>query len=101
MESISTLRSARLPWAANIATLAVVVMATWWSSAQRPAQAPIAQIGTAAQPAQPSQPVTQPANASQRKDGEPIPLRVQAPSTDATLVQASLRTVAYKPGTAN
>lgn len=36
MEKISTPRSPLLPRAANLATLAVVAAATWWSAAQRP-----------------------------------------------------------------
>ena len=36
MENFPTPRRAVLPWAANIATLLVMVSATWWSSAQRP-----------------------------------------------------------------
>jgi len=40
MENFSTHRVALLPRAANLATLAVVVAATWWSSAQRPAEQP-------------------------------------------------------------
>lgn len=39
MEKISTPRSALLPRVANLATLAVVVAATWWSGAQRPGDA--------------------------------------------------------------
>lgn len=101
MESISTKRRARLPWATNLATLAVVVVATWWSGAQRPAQAPIAQINSATQPAENSQPVTQPATSTQRQDNEPVPLRVQAQTMDATVAQASLRNVVYKPAAAH
>lgn len=37
MESFSANCMALLPRAANLATLAVLVSATWWSSAQRPA----------------------------------------------------------------
>ncbi len=36
MENFPTPRFPALPWAANIATLLVMVSATWWSSAQRP-----------------------------------------------------------------
>ena len=43
MENFSTPRAALLPRAANLATLAVVVAATWWSAAQRPpAEDPLA-----------------------------------------------------------
>ena len=37
MENFPTPRRPVLPWAANIATLLVILSATWWSSAQRPA----------------------------------------------------------------
>jgi hypothetical protein len=56
MENFSTRRWAALPRAANLATLVVLVTATWWSSAQRPgeqaAQTPddAAQRATAALP---------------------------------------------------
>jgi len=40
MEKISTPREALLPRATNLLTLTVVVMATWWSGAQRPAAEP-------------------------------------------------------------
>ena len=36
MENFSTPRPALLPRAANLATLAVLACATWWSAAQRP-----------------------------------------------------------------
>ena len=39
MENFSTPRQPLVPWAANVATLAVMVAATWWSSDQRPANA--------------------------------------------------------------
>ena len=43
MEKNSTSRTALLPRTTNLATLAVVVAATWWSGAQRPtAQAELA-----------------------------------------------------------
>jgi hypothetical protein len=53
MENFSTQRAPLLPQAANLATLAVVVAATWWSGSQRPAdtaalnaQAPARQVST-------------------------------------------------------
>ena len=49
MENFSTPRMAVLPRATNLATLAVVVAATWWSGAQRPAgPVPMAQASIAA-----------------------------------------------------
>lgn len=96
MESISTNRNTRLPWATNLATLAVVISATWWSGAQRPAQAPVAQVQTIPAPAESVQPVSEPTNTPQRHDSEPLPLRVEAQSVDATVAQASVRTVVYK-----
>lgn len=50
MENFSTTRVALLPRAANLATLVVVVAATWWSGAQRPAAQDTA-VSQAAQPA--------------------------------------------------
>jgi hypothetical protein len=56
MENFSTQRRATVPRAANLSTLVVLLMATWWSNAQRPveqtARAPIAatQGATAALP---------------------------------------------------
>jgi len=58
MENFSTSQVALLPRAANLATLAVVALATWWSGAQRPASQPVlassttATAGTAALPLQ-------------------------------------------------
>lgn len=101
MESISTTHSTRLPWVANLATLAVVITATWWSGAQRPAQAPVAQVQTVPAAAEVNEPVPQPANTTQRKDSEPLPLRVEAQTVDATVAQASLRTVVYKPASSH
>ena len=49
MESFSTDRMALLPRAANVATLAVFVTATWWSSAQRPVEQAAQAPGAAAQ----------------------------------------------------
>jgi hypothetical protein len=41
MEKKSTTPNALLPRAANLATLGVVVAATWWSAAQRPEGQPV------------------------------------------------------------
>ncbi len=51
MENFSTPRQPLLPWVANVATLAVMVAATWWSSGQRPASAVQVSAGVSASPA--------------------------------------------------
>ena len=63
MENFSTTRVALLPRVANLVTLAVVVTATWWSSAQRPPEQThlIATQTAAARPALPKQPAAEPA----------------------------------------
>ena len=93
MESISTPRRSGLPWAANLATLAVVVVTTWWSGAQRPAPASTAQVEQAAQPQPGALPAQQPAHAAQPPAAEPLPLRVKADgvaAAGATVAQATL-----------
>jgi hypothetical protein len=40
MENFSTPHAALVPRIANLATVAVVLAATWWSSAQRPVEQP-------------------------------------------------------------
>ena len=53
MENFSTHQPAVLPRATNLATLAVVVAATWWSGAQRPTgPAPMAQVAVTSAAAQ-------------------------------------------------
>ena len=42
MENFSTPPLASVPRLANVATLAIVLVATWWSGAQRPLATPIA-----------------------------------------------------------
>jgi len=39
MENFSTTHRSLVPWVANIATVAVVLSATWWSNTQRPTTA--------------------------------------------------------------
>lgn len=110
MESFSTTRRSGLPWAANLATLAVVVVTTWWSGAQRPAQEPMAQTEQAVRPGEGTLPTgQQPTTATQQQPAaEPQPLRVKADLTDTTVAQAALggslpaatvRTVGFKPAT--
>lgn len=102
MESISTPRRSGLPWAANLATLTVVVVTTWWSGAQRPAIAPAAQAEQSVQTTPDAAlPSSQPANDSHPQMAEPLPLRVKADGTGATVTRTALvgdviQTVGYK-----
>ena len=59
MENFPTPRRQLLPWAANVATLAVMVAATWWSSDQRPAN-PVREAAVVSPPEEASQPARQP-----------------------------------------
>ena len=83
MENFSTPRAALVPRAVNLATLAVVVAATWWSGAQRPAEQPAL--------AQQSVPAASPATA---------PAAPQATGLQATtLWRDGLQVVGYQPRT--
>lgn len=99
MEKISTSRAALLPRAANLATLTVVVAATWWSGAQRP----VAQPGLAAD--RPARVVAltdaglqQPAPAlGQAAQGAAAPTAVSWPAqAAATVAREGLQTVGYQ-----
>jgi hypothetical protein len=82
MEKISTRRADLLPRTANLATLAVVVAAMWWSGAQRPAgQAMLA--ASDAVPAAPSSLVTTDA---------PAPRQLALPSATTTPATTALAT---------
>ena len=65
MENFSTPKQAALPWFADLATLAVVVGATWWSGAQRPVSAPmdVRRMATVNQHASALRPSTAPLDA--------------------------------------
>ena len=83
MENFSTPRAALVPRAVNLATLAVVVTATWWSGAQRPAEQP-----ALAQQAAPAAAIS-PA---------PAPAAPQATGLQAsTLWRDGLQAVGYQP----
>jgi hypothetical protein len=87
MENFSTPRAALVPRTVNLATLAVLVAATWWSSAQRPTeQPPIAQ--QALPPAATSQPAVAPA-------AQPAAHGLQA----STLWRDGLQAVGYQSRT--
>lgn len=76
MEKNSTPRADLLPRSTNLATLAVVVAAMWWSGAQRPAgQAVLA--GSAAAPAARSVPAKQSVDAPAPRQ----PATAEAPAT--------------------
>ena len=91
MENLSTQRVASLPRAANLATLVVLVTATWWSSAQRPVEQ-----AARAQPA-----------ASQRAAAElPLPRAADLAEVDTTTgwtaqakaaTRDGLQTVGFQP----
>ncbi len=75
MEKISTSRVALLPRAANLATLAVVVAATWWSGAQRPLEQPVmaaTQTTAAASVAQPLRQASELSTASTTQASWPV-----------------------------
>lgn len=91
MENFSTPRVALLPQATNLVTVAVLVAATWWSGAQRPAD----QAAQAAQAApnvttaaQPQRPAAFPAQAGATS---PWPAQVNA------LARDGLQAVGYQP----
>jgi hypothetical protein len=89
MENFPTPQRQMLPWVANIATLAVMVAATWWSSDQRPAN-PV-QAATAVSPSPLSLPaVHQPVVA-------PAPGATQAlwPAQTTSLQGEGLKPVSY------
>ena len=94
MENFSTPRPNLVPRLANLATLVVVVAATWWSNAQRPTDVPAeAALGTPAPqlivPLQQSPAVLPTAGATQ----------AHWPSTTTTLPREGLQAVGYLPAT--
>lgn len=90
MENFSTTRVAMLPRAANLATLAVVVAATWWSGAQRPADRATLDIQAATRATTAAAP-RQPANLPAAEGAANWP--VQA----TTLPRDGLQAVGYQP----
>ena len=85
MENFSTPRAALVPRAVNLATLAVVVAATWWSGAQRPAEQPA--LAQQSVPAASPSPATAPA--AQQATG----------LQTTTLWRDGLQVVGYQPRT--
>ncbi|OGB06664.1 MAG: hypothetical protein A3E25_18625 [Burkholderiales bacterium RIFCSPHIGHO2_12_FULL_69_20] len=92
MENFSTPHLTLVPRLTNLATLAVVVAATWWSNAQRPADVPAeAALGTPAPqlivPLQQPPAVLPTSGATQAR----------WPSTTTTLPRDGLQAVGYLP----
>jgi hypothetical protein len=94
MENFSTTHPTLVPRLANLATLAVVVAATWWSSEQRPVDVPAeAALSTPAPqlvvPTQQAPAVLPSAGATQ----------AHWPSTSTSLPRDGLQAVGYQPAT--
>ena len=89
MENFSTPRAALLPRAVNLATLTVVVAATWWSGEQKPAAQPLlAQHGvTAIVPSA----APQMAGTSAKDSNAPWPMHT------TSLLRDGLQPVGYQP----
>lgn len=88
MEKNSTPRADLLPRAANLATLAVVAAAMWWSGAQRPAgQAVLAVSDTVPAALSATQSVAHAADATAQR--QPAPLSTTATAGNATAAVAT------------
>ena len=90
MEKISTSAVALVPRTANLATLAVVVLATWWSGTQRPAVQP--QIAVAASTTTAALPLRQ--SAEMAATGN---VNATWPATTTSIQRDSLQSVSYLP----
>jgi len=75
MENFSTPHRALVPWVANVATVAVLLTATWWSNMHRPAPVS-AEAAVTAPTTLPQAPVVQPtaapAQTSNNQAGWPV-----------------------------
>lgn len=98
MEKISTSAVALLPRAANLGTLAVVVLATWWSGAQRPVGQPqlAGAQSTAAAPATAALPLHQ---SSEMSAGGPTAISVSWPAAAANVARDSIQSVSFQSRT--
>lgn len=98
MEKISTPAVASLPNAANLATLVVVLLATWWSGTQRPVDQP--QIATstvtAAAPATAALPLQQ---AGQLAGAAGTAVSTPWPAGATSIARDSLQAVNFQPRT--
>jgi len=93
MENFPTPRHHQvLPWAANVCTLVVMVAATWWSSAQRPAPgAPeLSSVATSVATEKQKQISRQPA-------ADPAPVATQAtwPAQTSSVQTDTVKTIGY------
>ena len=95
MEKISTSAVALLPRAANLATLAVVVLATWWSGAQRPvSQADIASASSGATaPSTAALPLHQ---AGEQSTGGATAMTASWPAAATSIARDSLQAVSFQ-----
>ena len=96
MENFSTPRQPLVPRLANLATLAVVLSATLWSNAQRPATVP-----TEAKLTVPAAAQKQPAAATQQPSGVPPQgaTLVNWPAHTTAVAREGLQAVGYGPAT--
>lgn len=95
MENFSTPRHhALVPWVANLATLAVVLAATWWSSAQRPIDLP-----AEAALATPAPQLRVPAQPAPAAEAAPGTTQTQWPAPTTVLPRDGLQAVGFQPVT--
>lgn len=92
MENFSTPHPTLVPRLANLATLAVVVAATWWSNAQRPVDAPAeAALG------KPAPRLIVPVQQAPAVAPTPGATQAHWPSTTTALPRDGLQAVGYLP----
>lgn len=96
MEKISTTRVALLPRVANLATLAVVVAATWWSGAQRPTDHPAL---AATESTASSQAALPPLKTAELSTTSGTPAAAHWPVQATTLSRDSLQVVGFQTRT--
>ena len=93
MENFPTPRHHQvLPWAANLCTLVVMVAATWWSSAQRPAPEAPNHSSAATSVAIENQ-----KQIPRQSEVAPVPVATQAtwPAQTSTVQTDTVKTIGY------